>query len=77
MFNQLLHGAGLYIEAEGRAKAFRPIPEPSGADMPRGLLFLILLLLVVIGGLFLLSRSADEVPLQTIEENVTTNAAAS
>ena len=45
--------------------------------MPRGLLFLILLLLIVIGGLFLLSRSADEVPVQTIEENVTANAATS
>jgi hypothetical protein len=45
--------------------------------MPRGLLFLILLLIIVIGGLFLLSRSADEVPVQTIEENVATNAATS
>jgi hypothetical protein len=43
--------------------------------MPRGLIFLILLILIVIGGLFLLSNSADEVPVQTIEADVTANAA--
>lgn len=43
--------------------------------MPRGLVFLILLLLVIVGGLFFLSRSADEVPVQTIESDVTANAA--
>ena len=43
--------------------------------MPRGVLFLIIVLLLLIGGLFLLSRSADEVPVQTIEANVTANAA--
>jgi len=43
--------------------------------MPRGLIFLILLALIIVGGLFFLSRSADEVPLQTIETNVTANAA--
>jgi hypothetical protein len=42
--------------------------------MPRGLIFLILLIIVIVGGLFLLSRSADEVPVQTIEANVTANA---
>lgn len=43
--------------------------------MPRGLIFLILLMLIVIGGLFLLSNSAEEVPVQTIEADVTANAA--
>jgi hypothetical protein len=43
--------------------------------MPRGLIFLILLILIVIGGLFLLSNSADEVSVQTIEADVTANAA--
>ena len=43
--------------------------------MSRGLIFLILLILIVIGGLFLLSNSADEVPVQTIEADVTANAA--
>lgn len=42
--------------------------------MPRGLIFLILLLLVIVGGLFFLSSSADEVPVQTIESDVTANA---
>ena len=42
--------------------------------MPRGLFFLVIVLLLLIGGLFLLSRSAEEVPVQTIEANVTTNA---
>ena len=43
--------------------------------MPRGLIFLIVVLLLLVGGLFLLSRSAEEVPVQTIEANVTANAA--
>ena len=43
--------------------------------MPRGLIFLILLALVIVGGLYLLSRSAEEVPVQTIEADVTANAA--
>lgn len=43
--------------------------------MPRGLFFLVIVLLLLIGGLFLLSRSAEEVPVQTIEANVTANAA--
>ncbi len=41
--------------------------------MPRGLIFLILLILVIAGGIFFLSRSAEEVPLQTIEADVTAN----
>jgi hypothetical protein len=43
--------------------------------MPRGLIFLILIILVLIGGLFFLSSSAEEVPVQTIEADVTANAA--
>jgi hypothetical protein len=48
----------------------------NGADMPRGLIFLLVVILLLVGGLFLLSRSAEEVPLQTIEGDVTANAAA-
>ena len=44
--------------------------------MRRGLIFLVLLILLLVGGLFLLSRSAEEVPVQTIEDNVTANAVA-
>jgi hypothetical protein len=43
--------------------------------MPRGLIFLILIAILLIGGLFLLSRSAEEVPVRTLEANVTANAA--
>jgi hypothetical protein len=42
--------------------------------MPRGLIFLILVILILVAGLFFLSRSAEEVPVQTIEANVTANA---
>ena len=42
--------------------------------MPRGLFFLILLAILVIGALFFLSRQATEVPTTTIEANVTANA---
>lgn len=44
--------------------------------MPRGVIFLIVVILLLIGGLFLLSRSAEEVPVQTLESDVTANAAA-
>jgi len=44
--------------------------------MPRGLLFLIVILIILVGGMFLLSRSAEEVPVQTIESDVAGNAAA-
>ena len=44
--------------------------------MPRGLIFLVLLLVVIVGGVYFLSRSADEVPVKTIEADVTANAAA-
>jgi hypothetical protein len=43
--------------------------------MPRSLFFLIILLILLAGGLFLLSRNAEEVPVQTIEADVQTNAA--
>jgi len=44
--------------------------------MPRGLIFLVLLLLLIVGGVYFLSRSADEVPVKTIETDVTANAVA-
>jgi len=44
--------------------------------MPRGLIFLIAVILLLAGGLFLLSRNAEEVPVQTIEVDVSSNAAA-
>ena len=44
--------------------------------MPRGLFFLIVILIILVGGMFLLSRSAEEVPVQTIEADVAANAAA-
>lgn len=43
--------------------------------MPRGLIFLILILLLLIGGVYYLSVSAEEVPLKPIEADVTVNAA--
>ena len=43
--------------------------------MPRGLIFLILIVLILVGGLYFLSNSAEEVPTQTIEADVTANAA--
>ena len=43
--------------------------------MPRGLIFLVILLFLLVGGIYLLSRSADEVPVTTIETDVTSNAA--
>lgn len=42
----------------------------------RGVIFLVVVLLLLIGGLFLLSSNADEVPTQTIEADVAANAAA-
>ena len=35
-----------------------------------------LVVVLIIGGLFLLSRNAEEVPVQTIEADVSSNAAA-
>ena len=43
--------------------------------MPRGVIILIVIILLLAGGLFLLSRSAEEVPVQTLESDVTANAA--
>lgn len=43
--------------------------------MPRGLIFLVIVILLLLGGIYLLSRSADEVPVKTIESDVTSNAA--
>jgi len=42
--------------------------------MPRATLFLIVLLLLLIGGIFFLSSRAREVPTQRIEIDVTANA---
>jgi len=44
--------------------------------MPRGVLFLIILVLLLIGGAFFLSASADEVPLTQIEAEVSNAPAA-
>ncbi len=44
--------------------------------MPRGLIILVVVIIMLIGGIFLLSRSAEEVPVQTIEADVSSNAAA-
>ena len=43
--------------------------------MPRSLLFLIIVAILLVGGLFLLSRQTTEVPVRTIEANVEANAA--
>jgi hypothetical protein len=61
--------------AQGRAKAF-PEQSSTGVVMPRGLFFLILVILLLAGGIYLLSSSADEVPVQTVEGDVTANASA-
>ena len=44
--------------------------------MPRGLIFLLLIVLLLVAGIYFLSQSAEEVPVQTIESDVTANAAA-
>ena len=41
----------------------------------RGLIFLFVLLILLIGGLVLLSRNTGEVPVTTIETDVAVNAA--
>lgn len=44
--------------------------------MPRGALFLIIALLLIVGGLVLLSRSAEEVPVKPVEVDVSRDSAA-
>lgn len=44
--------------------------------MPRGLIFLLLIVLLLVAGIYFLSQSADEVPVQTLESDVTANAPA-
>ena len=44
--------------------------------MPKGVIVLIVLLIVVIGGMFLLAGRVKEQPTQTIEVNVAPNAPA-
>ena len=68
--------AGLYIVPQGRAKAFLPFPRRRGADMPRGLIILIIAIILIGAGMVLLSRGAEEVPVQNLEADVTANAAA-
>lgn len=43
--------------------------------MPRGLVLLIILLVILVGGAFLLSGRVKEQPMRTIEVNVDANAA--
>jgi hypothetical protein len=43
--------------------------------MPRGLIFMVLTILLLAGGIYFLSQNAEEVPVQTIEADVTANAA--
>ncbi|HVF36448.1 MAG TPA: hypothetical protein VNA29_00720 [Sphingomicrobium sp.] len=43
--------------------------------MPRRLIFLVVITLLLVGVLFFLSGSVEEVPVQTIEADVTRNAA--
>ena len=43
--------------------------------MPRGLIFLVIVILLLVGGIFLLSRSADEVPVQDYRDRRHGNAA--
>ena len=43
--------------------------------MPRGLILLLVIVLLLVGGIYFLSTSAKEVPVQPIEANVTANAA--
>ena len=43
--------------------------------MPRGLIFLIIIILLLVAGIYFLSQSAEQVPVQTIESDVTANAA--
>ena len=44
--------------------------------MPRGLIFLLLIVLLLVARIYFLSQSADQVPVQTLESDVTANAAA-
>ena len=42
--------------------------------MPRGIILLIVLIVLIAGGLYLLSRQAEEVPARTIETEVVQDA---
>ena len=64
---QLFHKAGLYMGLSGRAKG---PPANHGKNMSRATLFLIVLVLVLVGGAVLLSKSAHEVPAKPIEVDV-------
>ena len=76
VFDQFFHDAGLYIRGAGRAKALRTLSFifQSGVRMPRGVIVLIILLIVLIGGAILVSRSVTEQPTKTIEVEIPANA---
>ena len=63
----LFHGTGLYIRGAGRAKAD---PAFVHGVLMRGMTVLIVLLVVLVGGAILLSRSVSEQPVKTIEVEV-------
>jgi len=62
------------MQAEGRAKARRS-QNQCGSQMPRAIVFLIIILVIIAGALVFLSSRAREVPTQQVEIDVT-NAAA-
>ena len=69
---QLFHARGY---TAGRKVGQKPIPIPKvESAMPRATLILIVLIVLLIGGAFLLSSRAREVPTQRIEVDVTNNA---
>ena len=54
----------------GRAKGRDHLFQPARNAMSRGALFLIILVLLLVGGAYFLSASAHEVPLTKIEADV-------
>ena len=69
-FDEILHSLGLYMGMHGRAKGRDLDPLTHWKPMPRGVIFLIILVLLLIGGAYFLSSSAQEVPLTKIEADV-------
>jgi hypothetical protein len=76
LVDELLHGSGAIHSASRSGKSLSPSSKQSGANMPRGLIFLVAVIILLVGGIFLLSNSADEVPVKTIETGVTSDGAA-
>lgn len=60
----------------GRAKGRLSVPLTHWKLMPRGVIFLIILVLLLIGGAYFLSTSAKQVPLTQIEADVSNAPAA-